>query len=246
MKLMNLYPRIRKGVFILNSSWIEAISNCLLFRNIEKDQIEVMLNCLEFRIENYKKNEHIVNKEEEYQGVGLVLSGEVAVVKEDSLGNRTVVAMFKKSEIFGEIIAFSGGGFWPSTVIAQTDSTIMFIHPDKVLSICDQACISHKTVVSNIIKLISQRAVMLNKKVEYLTLKSMRGKLSKYILEQHKKTKSLTFSLPINREMLAEFLNVSRPSMSRELCKMRDEGIIDFYKETIKINDLDKLQKMLE
>ena len=93
------------------------------------------------------------------------------------------------------------------------------------------------------LKIISEKALMLNRKVEYLALISVRQKIATYLLEQYKITKSKTFLLPLNRQELAEFLNVSRPSLSREMCRMRDEGIIDFHMSTIKILDLDVLKE---
>ena len=85
---------------------------------------------------------------------------------------------------------------------------------------------------------------MLNKKVEYLTIKSMRGKLSTYLVEQYNKEKNVNITLPLNRNELSDFLNVSRPSMSREMSKMRDEGIIDFHLTAVKILDIKELKHM--
>ena len=85
---------------------------------------------------------------------------------------------------------------------------------------------------------------MLNKKVEYLTIKSMRGKISTYLLEQYKRTGDKNIILSLNRNELSDFLNVSRPSMSREMCKMRDEGLIDFHLTEFEILDIESLKKM--
>lgn len=87
------------------------------------------------------------------------------------------------------------------------------------------------------LKILSDKAMSLNKQVEYLSIKGMREKLCTYIWEQYKKQGSLLIHLPMKRNEMADFLNVSRPSMSRELCKMRDEGLIDFYLSTVKIVD---------
>jgi CRP-like cAMP-binding protein len=96
------------------------------------------------------------------------------------------------------------------------------------------------------IRVISKKACDLNRKVEYLSLKTINGKLSKYLLEQSVRSSNTTFKLPMNREKLADFLNVSRPSMSRELGKMRDNGIIEFHKDSIRIKDVEKLKALLE
>jgi len=86
---------------------------------------------------------------------------------------------------------------------------------------------------------------MLNKKVEYLTLKGMREKISMFLVEQYEKNKNLTFTISMNRDQLADYLNVSRPSMSRELCHMRDEEIIDFHRSSFRIMDIDKLKSFI-
>ena len=96
------------------------------------------------------------------------------------------------------------------------------------------------------LKDISDKALMLNKKLEYLSMKSMRGKLSSFLLEQYKTTGSPAFLLPMKRHELADYLNVSRPSMSQEMCRMRDEGVIDFSRSSIQINDMESLKDMVE
>ena len=85
---------------------------------------------------------------------------------------------------------------------------------------------------------------MLNKKIEYLTIKSMRGKISTYLLEQYKRTGDKNIILPLNRNELSDFLNVSRPSMSREMSKMRDEGVIDFHLTAFRILNLEAVKIM--
>jgi CRP-like cAMP-binding protein len=82
--------------------------------------------------------------------------------------------------------------------------------------------------------------------MEYISIKTMRSKLSTFIYEQYLKGKTTTLTLPMNRQQLADFLNVSRPSMSRELSRMRDEGIIDFHLSAVRIIDIEKLKEYCE
>lgn len=227
----------------MSTDLCKKLINFDLFKGISQDLLPKLLKCLNFQSFTYKKNEYIAMENEKSKGIGIVLSGSISIIKETLTGSRIILANFKEGDTFGEIIAFSSMGIFPSTVFVQTDCEIMFIYPEKILGICENICASHKILIKNILCLISNRALLLNKKVEYLTIKSIRSKLCKYLLEQYKKTGTLTFTLPLNRENLADFLNVSRPSMSRELCKLRDEGIIEFYKETIKIKNLEQLKE---
>jgi CRP-like cAMP-binding protein len=148
--------------------------------------------------------------------------------------------------MFGETSKFSGYDLWPATIIAQEDSTVMFIKAERFMGNCQNVCNSHKRLIMNMLEILAKKALMLNRKVEYLTIKSLRGKVAAFILENYKKNSQLTFNLPMNRADVADFLNVSRPALSREMGRMQEEGIIDFYKATIKILNLESLEKCLE
>ena len=99
---------------------------------------------------------------------------------------------------------------------------------------------------SYLIWIVSERALKLNKKVEYPTTKSIHGKISVFLLGQYRKTDKTTSVLPVNRNDMADFLNLSRPSISRETSRMKDEGIIDYHLYTIKIKGIDALRSVIE
>ncbi|HHV71130.1 MAG TPA: Crp/Fnr family transcriptional regulator [Clostridia bacterium] len=230
----------------MKEKWLKKISSCVLFKNINEEQLDSMLSCLDPDVREYKKNEYITLAGEKYKGVGVVLSGEVVITKENASGNRVIMEILGPGGMFGEMIAFAGGNLWPATVIAQKECRVMFLPPDKIVGSCGNSCASHQQLIRNMLKIISQKALMLNRKVEYLSIRTMRGKISNFLLEQYKKNKKTTFMLPLKRNELAEFLNVSRPSLSREMCRMRDEGIIDFHRSSIQIKDLDALKEMVD
>lgn len=228
------------------TDYLDALEKCVLFDNIHEDEINKILHCLEYRIVQYKKGDYAALMDQLLEGVGIVLCGELAVIKESPNGNRTLVNVFHIGEMFGEVLILSMTYKWPATIQALTDCTIMYVHPEKILDICDNVCSHHKVLLANLVRAVAKKAFFLNRKVEYLSLKSINGKLSKYLLEQRAATGKMTFKLPLNREKLADFLNISRPSMSRELCSMRDKGIIDFYRDSIRIKDEEKLKALLE
>lgn len=224
--------------------YLEAVSKISLFQGIERDDIQAMLNCLKPRVYHYNKNDYIVTGGEAYDSVGIVLNGAATVIKENAKGDRIVMTILKQGGIFGEIIAFSSQMTWPATVQAQEACVVLFLPRGKIVGECDKMCSWHRTLIQNFLRVISERAIMLNKKVEYLTIKSMRGKISTYLLEQYSRRGDLNITLPLNRNELSDFLNVSRPSMSREMSKMKDEGIIDFHLTAVKIKNLEGLRQM--
>mgnify|MGYP000983950563 CR=1 FL=1 len=223
--------------------WVKTLSAVPLFRNIQPDRLNSMLSCLNPGIRTYKKNRNIAVSGERFEGIGFVLSGSAAVIKEDAAGNRTIITILRPGDMFGEMAAFSKSKVWPATVLAQEECRVMILPPEKIVGSCEKACESHRLLIMNMLEIVSDKALLLNRKVEYLAIKSLRGRISAFLLEQYKKTGSLIFMLPMNRNNLADFLNVSRPSLSREMCRMRDEGIIDFHMSSVRIIDLEALKK---
>lgn len=223
-----------------------VLPEAILFDGIDVNDLSVMMGCLKPRICEYKKDEYIAIAGDKFESVGILLTGEAAIIKENVEGNRIVMAILQPGDMFGEMVVFSSNSIWPSTVVAQQDCKVFFLSKNKIIGQCERICPWHRTLILNMLKTVSERALTLNKKVEYLTIKSMRGKISVFLLDQYKKTGKTTFVLPMNRNDMADFLNVSRPSMSREMSRMKDEGIIDYHLSTFKIKDIDALRSAVE
>lgn len=226
--------------------YIETLKKGSLFSGIDTSDISLMLDCLKPKTCAYRKDDYIVSDGEKLEAMGIILEGEALVIKENAAGNRVVMTLLHPGDMFGEMLVFSSTAIWPASVVAQKDARVMFLQRKKITGQCGKACYWHNSIIENMLKIISERALVLNKKVEYLTIKSMRGKIAAFFLEQYKKAGSRIFEIRMNRNDLADFLNVSRPSMSREMSRMRDEGVIDFHLSTIKILDLETLKGMCE
>lgn len=225
--------------------WVKTLSSCNLFEGINLEELEGILDCFNPKLLNYERNELISIAGEKFSGLGLVLEGNVAITKENAAGDRVLIDILGPGQIFGEIAAFSGNKLWPATVVANTDCIVIFLTPEVILDTCKKQCISHKQLITNMLKIISNKALQLNKKLQYLSMKSIRSKISSYLLEQYKEKEQLTFMMPLKRDEMADFLNITRPSLSREMCRMRDEGIIEFHRQSVKIKDLDVLKSIL-
>jgi CRP-like cAMP-binding protein len=213
-----------------------------LFEDIQVNELNNMLLCLRPKKAEYKKKEYITMAEDQFTGIGIIVEGEVLVTKENVAGDRVIIAKLNAGNMFGEMVAFSNQKQWPATVIAVTDCTILFLPTEKILGNCPKMCIGHKRLIQNMLKIVSQKALQLNRKIEYLAMKSIRTKISNYLLEQYHRIGKNKFMIPLKRNELAEFLNVSRPSLSRELIKMKEEGMIDFYRSSFEIIDVEELK----
>lgn len=225
--------------------WLSLLRSSGLFAEIPEDELLMMLECIRPEIEQYAKNSFIALAGEPFRGIGIVLSGTVTVAKEDLAGNRSILSLLGPGEMFGEMAAFSGKRVWPATVVAQTDTTVFFLAPEKIIGNCARQCVSHRHLILNMLKIISNKALVLNKKLEYLSIKNVREKIGTFLLEQYAQSGQSTFMLPMNRNELADFLNITRPSLSREMGRLRDEGIIDFHRASIQLKNIDALRDML-
>ena len=217
-----------------------------LFSGISEAELSSMLYCLNPRQFSYEKNDCPARAGELFTSLGIVLSGELSVVKERIDGSRMVLTQIRPGQMFGEMVAFSATKIWPNTVCATEKSEILFLSPEKITTTCGNACIGHRSLVNNLLGILSDKALHLNKLVEYISYKTLRGKISALLLEQYRQTGNKTFTLSFDRNHLAEYLNVSRPSLSRELSRMKEEGLLDYHKSSFKLLNLEKLESYLE
>lgn len=223
------------------SQWMDLLTQINLFENLKNDELVMMLHCLKPKIVSYERRECIMIEGRDSTGIGIVLEGEAIVARDGLAGDRRIISKLNTGDIFGEIAAFVGNKSL-TTVESTTSSTIMFLPSYKIVETCPKVCNCHKTLIRNMLEVVSQKVIVLNKKVEILSLKSIREKISNFLLEQYNINKSLEFEIPFKRHELAEYLNTTRPSLSRELIKMKDEGIIDFNLNFFRIIDLETLK----
>ena len=215
--------------------YIKPISNSLLFKGMDHASVYSMLKCLEPKLKSYKKNDYIFSLGDSFTGVGVMLEGKAVVLNERSSGDRDVISVLSPGDVFGEIVAFSELSYWPNTVQAFENCKVLLIPKSRISGECSKVCPWHRSLIENFLKLLSEKALVLNKKVQFLAIKGIREKAATYLYEKYKETGSKDILLNLNRNDLADFLSVSRPSMSRELCRLRDDGIIDFHLNSFKI-----------
>jgi len=126
------------------------------------------------------------------------------------------------------------------TVIAQEDCVLLFLPPDKITGTCTNICASHSALIMNMLRILSNKASMLDKKIEHISAKNIRGRICSYLLDIYRQSSNKTLTVPMKRHELADYLNIPRPSLSRELGLMRDAGIIEFEGPQITVNSLCK------
>lgn len=206
-----------------------------LFNNFNLNDLESILNCLCAKVSYYKKNDTIIQQGAQIHYVGIVLSGDIQIIKEDIEGNINIISHLGINDIFAEVFAYANISECPITVRATENCEIMFIDCRRIIKTCNNSCVFHLSLIENMLSLIARKNMMLNQKIEVLSKRTTREKLLAFFNTQIQMKHSNKFSIPFNREGLAFYLCVDRSALSRELSKMRDEGLIKFNKNEFEI-----------
>ncbi len=199
------------------------------------DDLDKMLDCLSAKVDAFKQDDIVLLSGNAVKYIGIVLSGSVRVIKEHIDGNINILTELKKGDTFAEAFLCAGISVSPVTVQSVTNSEILFIDFMKVNNACTTPCSSHMRLIQNMLSLIAKKSIMLNRKIEIMAGRTIREKLLLFFATQKGMANNTKFTIPYNREELAHYLCVDRSAMSRELCKMRDEGLIRFSKNMFEL-----------
>lgn len=210
--------------------YLEQLQRNELFNNFNMNDLESILNCLSARVNYFKKKDMIIQQGDHVHFVGIVLAGGIQIIKEDIEGNINILSHLGINDIFAEVFAFADINECSISVQATENCEIMFIDCKRIIKTCNNACVFHWNLIENMLSMIARKNIMLNQKMEILSKRTTREKLLAFFNSQIQMNHSKSFSIPYNREGLAFYLCVDRSALSRELCNMRDEGVLKFNK----------------
>lgn len=197
-----------------------------LFQGIGDKELESLITCLSGRERKYDKNEFIFRAGDTPKYLGLVLEGNVRVFREDLLGNRTILGEFGQGDLFGETFALARADALPVTVTATQTSQVLLIEGWRITGTCPNCCGFHTRLIENMMAILARKNMMLSEKMEVISKRTTRDKLLSYLSGQSQRAGSLTFTIPFNRQELADYLCVDRSAMSSELSKLQKESLL--------------------
>lgn len=224
----------------------EILMKSQLFKGIQSENLSHLLKCLNPIMREYGRNDVVAAEGMRLTGIGIVLEGNLNISKTSLTGNRILLGTVGPGELFGENAAFSETNMWPASVESQSAAEVMFIRPSSIVNQCSSACSWHSKLQENMLGILSSKALKLTKKIEYLSIKGIRGKICTYLYNIYLKTGTREFNLPMKKYELAEFFNTARPSLSREMINLREEGIIDFTGGKIKLISIGRIEKIID
>ena len=219
--------------------FIPILKRTQLFSGVGEDEIDSLLSCLGARLLEYQKGEYVLRQGEHISDIMILAEGNLHIQKDDYWGNCSILGQISVGEMFGEAYAAPQSGAMLNDVVAVEDSKVMFFDVKRILTTCSTACRFHSMVVKNMFFAISEKNRSLVQKLSHMSRRTTRGKLISYLSEEAKKQNSSKFTIPFNRQQLADFLSVDRSAMSNELCKMRDEGLLKFEKNQFALLEME-------
>lgn len=197
-----------------------------LFEEIREEDLNFLLQCLDSSVKSYPKESILYLAGSKVTQVGILLSGELQVIREDIAGNRTILTELTPGDLFGETFVCAEIDKSPVTVLATMPSEVMMIQFRHMITTCHSGCSFHTKLIENMMKTLARKNIYLNSKIQILSQRSTREKIMEYLMLQAERTEKTQFSIPYSRNELADFLCVDRSAMSRELSKMQDDGLI--------------------
>ena len=215
--------------------YLPVLKKCGLFNEIEEGNLLAMLGCLDAKVISIEKEMTIFQEGTPAKYIGIVLEGSVQMVQDDFYGNRTLVTHIEKNGLFGESFACAGTKKLPVSFIASQNGEVLFIDCKRITDTCCNACSFHKQVIFNLLHLVARKNLDLHQKIEITSKRTTREKLMAYLLSMAKQTNSNSFTIPYDRQALADYLGVERSAMSAEISKLRREGIIECRKSNFNI-----------
>lgn len=210
---------------------MESVEN--IFQNITEQERSEMMRCFQAAEKRYVAGNIISTYQRDNQKIGILQEGEANLVRIHPDGRQTILEDLHAGDIFGEALTFENFDIGTMQVICTKSCRIIFFDYACLIRRCQKACSFHSRLVHNSLQIMSRKAVQLSERMEILSQRSIRDKLSCYFSIMAARNHSNTFQLPFSLSNLADYLAVDRSAMMRELKKMKEERLVEMEKRRI-------------
>lgn len=207
--------------------YFSLLSTNPLFAGVSREKLGGLLDCLGARLLRFSKGDPLFLEGDPAGFVGLVLEGAVQIVRDDFYGSRSLLTLAQPGDLFGEAFACAGVEEMPVSGYAAQPAAVLWLELRRMLTVCSNACPFHGALVKNLLQVTARKNLLLNSKIRFMSQKTTREKLLAYLSDQAKRQGSPQFTIPLDRQALADYLGVERSAMSAELGKLRRDGVLE-------------------
>jgi CRP-like cAMP-binding protein len=219
---------------------MQGIKKSLLFAEMTQEDIDKCLGCAGAKQIKYNKEEILFTPLDEPQKLYILLEGSITIFKDSASGKRSIITTVEEpGEVFGEVYLFLRKQY-DYYAVATKPSVILEMPKHFFYYTCPSGCQFHQKLIYNMLSILANKAYYMNQKLQVLSGGSIRKKITKYLLEQVGDQNQVY--LKMTREELADFLHIARPSLSRELTKMKEEGLLEAKGKKITLLDIEALE----
>lgn len=207
-----------------------------LFQGLSPADLDALAAAGLLRQKTFAKHTVIFRVGSRVQEIGVVVQGTVHIENLDLWGTKSILSSISAGQAFAETYAFCGDALMVDAVAAE-DCTVLLLRT-RVLSDARVSPAVRDTLLRNLLAVSMRKSLSLSQRIFCTTPKTVRGRLLTYFSAQAAKAGGLEFDVPFNRQQMADYLNLDRSALSKELCKMRDEGLLEFEKNHFRLNEL--------
>jgi len=213
------------------NKYYESIRQTDLLKSLGDEEIEACISARNFIIVEYGRNSIVHFVGEACLKLEIILSGRIVIERVDESGNLMTIAEFYGGDILGGNLMFSKNPYYPMTVTAREPSVILEIDKERLFGLF----LHNQKFLRSYLEYVSDHTVILGDKIKHYVNRTIRESVMSYLDHERKIQNSGVIKLNITKKELAEKIGVQRTSLSRELAKMRDDGLIDFDSGSIRI-----------
>ncbi|MCU0461176.1 MAG: Crp/Fnr family transcriptional regulator [Bacteroidales bacterium] len=210
-----------------------------LFRGIKSEEIEKILTGIDKKFKKFKAGTLIVHSGDPVTSLIIVISGVVKGEMVDYSGRVIKIEDIPAPGALASAFLFGNKNLFPVNVVALSDTELMIIEKQVFIRLL----MNNDIILSNFLDMISNRSQFLSEKIRFLNFKTIKGKLAQFILQRTMNDRS-SFNLGMTQTELADYFAVARPSLSRVLGELEDEGLIEARGKAIKVIDRTRLLKL--
>lgn len=207
------------------------ISNTALFRGCTEADIRGLAEHLKFRTAKYKKGTVIFGEGAVVTDLGLVLSGSVQIEHNDFWGNKSILGIVEAGGVFAEAYACIPDEAMLTGVVANEDCEILFISISRLFGSGEEFT-GRNHLIRNLVMISARKNLQLSRRSLHTSPKTVRGRLLSYFSQQISAQGSRTIQIPFDRQQLADYLNLDRSALSKELGRMKKDGILEYHKNS--------------
>lgn len=218
-----------------------VLERSTLFKGVSAIELREELERTPHHIQCYDKEETIFHMMEDATRIGIVLEGRAQAQKAFPNGSQVNVSVRGAGELIGPAAVFSNSRRYPCDVVALEPVTVMMFRREDLLGLLQKNAL----ILENLMTEIASATYMLQQRLELMSYNGIAQKAAFWLLMQARQTGKDTVKIPDSVSKWAMLMNVSRPSLHRELKKLEDEGIISYSHPKIQILEREALQEVL-